>query len=67
MGDKMSSPSDKSRKADGRWDRLQPQPTEAERRQAEREAQEKARRGTLAQTKHAEGCRCPRCAPEDWT
>ncbi len=66
LGSAVDAPSDKSRKADY-WSRHLTKPTDEERRKAEREAQEKARRGTLAQTRHAEGCRCPTHAPEDWT
>ena len=41
-------------------------PSESERRAAEREAQEKARRATTDRRGHAEDCACPTCKPGEW-
>ena len=41
-------------------------PTIEERVAAEREALKAARRGTVNQKGHAEGCECPRCKPGEW-
>ncbi len=41
-------------------------PTELERRAAEREAQEKARRTTTDRRGHTGDCSCPSCKPAEW-